>query len=81
MPRPRLDYRDPATLQPFLDPRGRIQSRRATKLCAADQRLLARQVKLARELGLLPSPPHDRPVKIKGITGADGRPVPKGKKR
>lgn len=49
-----LDYRKPETLQPFLNDYGRIRPRRQTRLSAAKQRHLAREVKRARHLALLP---------------------------
>jgi small subunit ribosomal protein S18 len=49
-----LDYKRPETLQPFLNNFGRIRPRRQTRLSAAKQRELAREVKRARHLALLP---------------------------
>ncbi|MEZ4515764.1 MAG: 30S ribosomal protein S18 [Chloroflexota bacterium] len=49
-----LDYKRPETLQPFLNDFGRIRPRRQTRLSAASQRKLAREVKRARHLALLP---------------------------
>ena len=49
-----IDYRDPASLTPFLTARGRIRSRAQTGLRRRDQSRLAREVKRARELALLP---------------------------
>ena len=49
-----IDYKDTDTLRKFLNPHGRIQSRYRTKLSAAHQRDLARAVKRARFMALLP---------------------------
>ncbi len=49
-----LDYKKPETLQPFLNEYGRIRPSRQTRLSAAKQRELAREVKRARHLALLP---------------------------
>jgi small subunit ribosomal protein S18 len=74
----RLIYRDPEFLSRFLDKRGRIRPRRSTGLTRAEQSRMARQVALARELALLPYPARERPVEIKGVTDAAGRPVRPG---
>jgi len=49
-----IDYRNPDTLRPFLTERGKIKARRTTGLSRVDQSKLARHVKRARELALLP---------------------------
>ena len=49
-----FDYKDVDTLQRFLNPHGRIQSRKITNLQAKQQRDLARAVKNARFMGFLP---------------------------
>jgi small subunit ribosomal protein S18 len=49
-----IDYKDIETLQQFLTDRGKIRSRRQTSTCAQHQRQLARAVKRARHLALLP---------------------------
>jgi small subunit ribosomal protein S18 len=49
-----FDYKDLETLRRFLNPHGRIISRRHTKLPAREQRELARAVKNARFMGVLP---------------------------
>jgi len=49
-----IDYKDVDILKRFLNPNGRILPRRATGLTAKHQRDLARAVKRAREMGLLP---------------------------
>jgi len=49
-----IDYRNPDSLRPFLNERGRIKSRRVTGLSRRDQARLSRMVKRARELALIP---------------------------
>jgi small subunit ribosomal protein S18 len=49
-----VDYKDVNTLRQFLTDRGKIRSRRQTSTCAQHQRQLARAVKRARHLALLP---------------------------
>jgi len=49
-----IDYKDVEILRQFLNPHGRILPRRATGLSAKHQRSLAKAVKRAREMGLLP---------------------------
>jgi len=50
----RIDYKDIETLKKFLNPHGKIMSRRRTKLSAGNQRALAEAVKRARFMALLP---------------------------
>lgn len=49
-----LNYLKPETLKPFIDDFGRIRPRRTTRLNAKAQRRLAREVKRARQIALLP---------------------------
>ena len=49
-----FDYKDVETLKRFLNPHGRIIGRKHTKLKAKQQRDLARAVKNARFMGLIP---------------------------
>ncbi|MFJ4950215.1 30S ribosomal protein S18 [Streptomyces sp. NPDC088760] len=49
-----IDYKDTDLLRGFLSDRGKIRSRRVTRVTARQQRLLARAVKNAREMALLP---------------------------
>ncbi|WP_133910550.1 30S ribosomal protein S18 [Streptomyces sp. NBC_00582] len=49
-----IDYKDTALLRTFLSDRGKIRSRRVTRVSAQQQRLLARAIKNAREMALLP---------------------------
>lgn len=50
----RIDYKDVALLRQFISERGRIHSRRKTATCAKHQRMLARAIKRARHIALLP---------------------------
>ncbi|MCP3821664.1 30S ribosomal protein S18 [Streptomyces sp. A3M-1-3] len=49
-----IDYKDTDLLRKFISDRGKIRSRRVTRITAQQQRQLARAVKNAREMGLLP---------------------------
>ncbi|HML24759.1 MAG TPA: 30S ribosomal protein S18 [Aggregatilinea sp.] len=48
------DYKDVDTLRRFITERAKIRPRRQTGLTSKHQRLLARQIKRARHLALLP---------------------------
>ena len=49
-----FDYKEIDTLRGYLTEHGRIRPRRQTGLCASSQRSLARAVKRARHIALLP---------------------------
>ena len=49
-----FDYKDPASLRQYISAHGRIKPMRLNGLCAKHQRLLAREVKRARHIALLP---------------------------
>ncbi|HUH52894.1 MAG TPA: 30S ribosomal protein S18 [Microbacteriaceae bacterium] len=49
-----IDYKDIATLRKFISERGKIRSRRITGVSVQEQRLIAKAVKNAREMALLP---------------------------
>ena len=49
-----VDYKDVGTLRRAMSEKGKIRSARITGSCRRHQRQLARAVKRARELGLLP---------------------------
>ncbi|MER6346158.1 30S ribosomal protein S18 [Streptomyces sp. NPDC001595] len=49
-----IDYKDTDLLRKFLSDRGKIRSRRITRVTSQQQRQLARAVKNAREMALLP---------------------------
>lgn len=49
-----VDYKDIGRLRRYLSPRAKIEPRRTTGICAKHQRQLARAIKRARHLALLP---------------------------
>ena len=49
-----IDYKDTATLRKFISDRGKIRARRVTGVTVQEQRKIARAVKNAREMALLP---------------------------
>ncbi|TXS49120.1 30S ribosomal protein S18 [Streptomyces sp. t39] len=51
-----IDYKDTDLLRRFLSDRGKIRSRRITRVTARQQRALATAVRNAREMALLPYP-------------------------
>ena len=51
---PRIDYKDVRMLQGFVSERGKIVPSRITAVSAKKQRELAKAIKRARHLGLLP---------------------------
>ncbi|MET3961075.1 small subunit ribosomal protein S18 [Marmoricola sp. OAE513] len=56
-----VDYKDTALLRTYLSDRGRIRSRRLTGLSPQQQRLVARAIKNAREMALIPYASHRSP--------------------
>ena len=49
-----IDYKDPKTLKYFITERGKIIPRRISGNCAKHQREIAREIKRARNIALLP---------------------------
>lgn len=49
-----IDYKDTATLRKFISDRGKIRARRVTGVTTQEQRKIARAIKNAREMALLP---------------------------
>ena len=49
-----IDYKDTDLLRKFISDRGKIRSRRVTRVTAQQQRQLALAIKNAREMALLP---------------------------
>jgi len=47
-------YKDAKSLAKFIDERGKIQSREKLGLTAKEQRVITREIKRSRHLGLLP---------------------------
>ena len=57
-----IDYKDVARLRRFISDRYKMEARRKTGVCSKHQRMLARAVKRARVIALLPySPDHKMP--------------------
>jgi small subunit ribosomal protein S18 len=52
-----IDYKDTETLSGFITDRGKIATRRRTGACAKHQRIVARAIKRARHIALLPYVP------------------------
>jgi small subunit ribosomal protein S18 len=50
----KIDYKDIETMKKFLNPHGKIMSRRRTNLSALAQRNLSEAIKRARFMALLP---------------------------
>lgn len=58
-----IDYKDAEKLRGFITDRGKITPRRRTGTCAKHQRIVARAIKRARHIALLPYvPAHMRLV-------------------
>jgi small subunit ribosomal protein S18 len=53
-----IDYKDLATLKPYLNDRGRIKARRQSGACAKCQARLSDAIKTAREMALIPYSGH-----------------------
>ncbi len=49
-----VNYKDVETLKKYVNERGKILPRRVTGNCAKHQRHIAEQVKIARQIALLP---------------------------
>ena len=49
-----VDYKDTNLLKHYMDTQGKIMPRKATKLCAKHQRMVAKAIKQARNISLLP---------------------------
>ncbi|MGD9014447.1 MAG: 30S ribosomal protein S18 [Candidatus Omnitrophota bacterium] len=49
-----IDYKDIKRLEKFITDRGKIVSRRSSGNCACHQRMVARAIKRARSVALLP---------------------------
>ena len=65
-----IDYKDPAKLRSYISDRAKIDPRRKTGTCAKHQRALARAIKRARHLALLPYvPAHIRKTGGAGMSG------------
>ena len=69
----KIDYKNIALLQRFITERGKIRSRRVTGLSRRDQSKMARAVKRAREIGLLPYVDATKGLERTGGRGGRGR--------
>jgi small subunit ribosomal protein S18 len=69
----KIDYKNVGLLQRFVTERGKIRSRRVTGLSRRDQSKMARAVKRARELGLLPYVDATKAVESTGRGGGRRR--------
>ena len=49
-----IDYKDTALLRKFISDRGKIRARRVTGVSVQEQKKLAKAIKNAREMALLP---------------------------
>lgn len=49
-----IDYKETAMLRKFISDRGKIRARRVTGVTVQEQRKIARAIKNAREMALLP---------------------------
>lgn len=56
---PKIDYRDVKLLSRFISERGKILPSRITSVSGKKQRELAKAIKRAREIALLPFSSHD----------------------
>ena len=49
-----MDFKSPETLRRYISERARIEPRRRTSTCSRHQRALAKEIKRARQAGLIP---------------------------
>ena len=49
-----VNYKDPEILRKYINEKGKILPRRVTGNCAHHQRIIAREIKRARAIALLP---------------------------
>ena len=66
-----VDYKDVGTLRRMISDRGKIRSRRITGACRRHQSQIARAVKRARELALLPYVAEGRDDRDRDDRGRD----------
>jgi len=64
-----IDYKDQEKLGDYISDRGKIAPRRRTGTCAKHQRILARAIKRARHLALIPYVPAH--IRTTGSIGID----------
>jgi small subunit ribosomal protein S18 len=58
-----IDWKDPNLLSRFVTERGKIVPRRVSGVTSANQRKLAKAIKRARHMGLLPYGGHRAPLR------------------
>ncbi|OLT35162.1 30S ribosomal protein S18 [Actinomadura sp. CNU-125] len=58
----RIDYKDVDLLRKFISDRGKIRSRRVTGVTVQQQKQVARAIKNAREMALLPYASRPKPT-------------------
>lgn len=68
-----VDYKDVNLLKRFMNDRGRIRARGATGTCAQHQRDVAKAIKTARELAMLPYVVRTAATDSRGGRGGDRR--------
>ncbi len=49
-----VNYKEPETLKKYINEKGKIVSKRITGTCTSHQRVIAREIKRARAIALLP---------------------------
>jgi small subunit ribosomal protein S18 len=59
----KIDWRDPNLLSRFITERGKVVPRRVSGVCAKNQRKLAKAIKRARHMSLLPYGGHRVPLR------------------
>jgi len=59
----KIDWRDPQLLARFITERGKIVPRRVSGVTAKNQRKLAKAIKRARQMALLPYGGHKTPLR------------------
>jgi small subunit ribosomal protein S18 len=73
-----VDYKDVALLRRFMSERAKIRARRVTGNDAQQQRAVARAIRVAREMALLPYSVRQVTHRSKGKRDRDGDRAPRG---
>ena len=66
-----LDYKDVERVRRYIGERGKMEARRKVGTCAKHQRVVARAVKRARHMALLPYTAEH--IRVSGVPGGGGR--------
>ena len=66
-----LDYKDVERVRRYVSDRGKMEARRKVGTCAKHQRVVARAVKRARHMAMLPYTSEH--IRITGVPGGGGR--------